>query len=183
MKRHNGANREIGDEEAEPHASLTPKQQQVLNLLLDHMTSKEIALALGISHHTVDQRIMIARKKLGANSRSELAVKYREMVRDEAGLYGQTVYEESYLAEPAIPMFQSASNEADEFLTLKDRNRSENHTIGQERKDIRVVPEVFEGRYGTLVRFGAILALTAFILLIGLAGLAMFGQLSEFFAS
>ena len=45
--------------------SLTDKQRAVLDLLIEHKTSKEISRIRGISHHTVDQPIMLARAKLG----------------------------------------------------------------------------------------------------------------------
>src|SRR6478752_3465006 len=53
-------------------AGLTAKQREVLDLLIEHKTSKEIARELGISPHTVDQRIQFAKEKLGASSRSEV---------------------------------------------------------------------------------------------------------------
>ncbi len=61
-------------------AGLTAKQRQVLDLLIEHKTSKEIARQLGISPHTVDQRIQFAKEKLGAASRNEAAAAYRNLV-------------------------------------------------------------------------------------------------------
>lgn len=52
---------------------LTAKQCEVLDLLIEHQTSKEISRKLGISPHTVDQRIMLARAKLNVGTRSEVA--------------------------------------------------------------------------------------------------------------
>lgn len=40
---------------------LTRKQRQVLDLLIEHKTSKEIARRLSISPHTVDQRTQFAK--------------------------------------------------------------------------------------------------------------------------
>ena len=69
------------DEEPGPRLSaLTDKQRQVLDLLIEYTTSKEIAKRLAISPHTVDQRIEFAKRKLGARSRQDLAVQYRQMV-------------------------------------------------------------------------------------------------------
>ena len=61
-------------------SGLTEKQRQVLDLLIDHKTSKEIARELRISPHTVDQRIQFAKDKLGARSRSDVAVIYRRLL-------------------------------------------------------------------------------------------------------
>lgn len=48
-------------------------QRACLKLVLQHATSKEIARQLGISPHTVDQRIKGAMAKLGARTRVEAA--------------------------------------------------------------------------------------------------------------
>ena len=43
----------------------------------------------------------------------------------------------------------------------------------------RVLPEMFDGPYGTLVRLGAIAFITMFLILIVLGGLTMYSQLSQ----
>ena len=75
-------------------AGLTAKQREVLDLLIEHKTSKEIARQLGISPHTVDQRIQFAKEKLGASSRSEVAQLYRRLIE----ICGQLTYQESRIA-------------------------------------------------------------------------------------
>src|SRR4051812_34554931 len=52
---------------------LTEGQRACLRMVLQHMSSKDIARALGISPHTVDQRIKLAMRRLGAASRVEAA--------------------------------------------------------------------------------------------------------------
>jgi hypothetical protein len=49
--------------------------------------------------------------------------------------------------------------------------------------DYRVVPELFDGRYGTLVRLSAIIASAVCLIIIVLGGLAIFSQLSEILAA
>ena len=78
-------------------SGLTDKQREVLDLLIEHKTSKEIARLLGISPHTVDQRIFFAKEKLGAASRNEAAAAYRRLV----DVSGRTTYENSRIAAPA----------------------------------------------------------------------------------
>ncbi|MEA3263660.1 MAG: helix-turn-helix transcriptional regulator [Pseudomonadota bacterium] len=70
-------------------ASLTDKQRAVLDLLIQHKSSKEIARALSISPYTVDQRIGAVRQKLRASNRSEVARAYSAllMICDESA-YG-----------------------------------------------------------------------------------------------
>ena len=50
---------------------LSDGEMMCLILAAEHMTSKEIARRLGISRHTVDQRMRKALRRLGARSRRE----------------------------------------------------------------------------------------------------------------
>ncbi len=56
---------------------LTSKQRDVLALVADNRTSKEIAVKLGISESAVNQRIEMVRARLGGLPRGELARLYR----------------------------------------------------------------------------------------------------------
>jgi DNA-binding CsgD family transcriptional regulator len=157
---------------------LTDKQREVLDLLIEHKTSKEIARLLGISPHTVDQRIFFAKEKLGAASRSEVAVVYRRLV----GISGRTTYEDSHIAGPA-PAAQSISGLlAGQVLGLRPQELSQPEGQALTELDFRVVPEWFDGRYGTLMRLSAIIAIAVFLVILVLGGLAIFSQLSEMMA-
>lgn len=57
---------------------LTHKQRDVLALVADNRTSKEIAARLGISESAVNQRIEMVRSRLGGLPRGELARLYRQ---------------------------------------------------------------------------------------------------------
>lgn len=57
---------------------LTEKQREVLALVADNRTSKEIAGLLGISESAVNQRIEMIRGRLGGIPRGELARLYRQ---------------------------------------------------------------------------------------------------------
>lgn len=57
---------------------LSEGQKECLRLVLKHMTSKEIARHLGISSHTVDQRLRYAIRILGARSRMQAALRLSE---------------------------------------------------------------------------------------------------------
>jgi DNA-binding CsgD family transcriptional regulator len=63
---------------------LTPKQRDVLALIADNRTSKEIAGLLGISESAVNQRIEMIRSRLGGLPRGELARLYRQEYGAEA---------------------------------------------------------------------------------------------------
>jgi DNA-binding CsgD family transcriptional regulator len=173
---------EMGREHSEIEfmlAGLTAKQREVLDLLIEHKTSKEIARELGISPHTVDQRIQFAKEKLGANSRSEVALLYRRLIE----ICGQLTYEDSCIAAPADIAESSPGTQAGPLSALTRRERAYPAQPRETEADYPVVPELFEGRYGTLIRLGAIIAIAVFLVILVLGGLAIFSQLSELMAA
>jgi DNA-binding CsgD family transcriptional regulator len=160
-------------------AGLTPKQREVLDLLIEHKTSKEIARQLGISPHTVDQRIQFAKEKLGAGSRSEVAQLYRRLVE----ICGQLTYEDSRIAAAAAEADNGPGTQAGPLTALARRERTYPDQPRETESDYPVVPELFEGRYGTLIRLGAIIAIAVFLVFLVLGGLAIFSTLSELMAA
>jgi len=160
-------------------AGLTAKQRQVLDLLIEHKTSKEIARALGISPHTVDQRIQFAKEKLGAGSRSEVALLYRRLIE----ICGQLTYQDSRIAASAEVTDNGSGTQAGPLSALRRRERTYPDQPRETEADYPVVPELFEGRYGTLIRLGAIIAIAVFLVILVLGGLAIFSQLSELMAA
>lgn len=153
-------------------SGLTAKQRQVLDLLIEHKTSKEIARHLGISPHTVDQRIQLAKEKLGAGNRNEAAALYRRLLE----ICGQMTYEESYVAGPwpVLDNPPGTQGPLPEFSSLRERARPVEGPVTHQ-----VVPELFEGRYGTLVRLAAIVVIAVFLVILVLGGLAILSQLSQ----
>jgi DNA-binding CsgD family transcriptional regulator len=173
---------EMGREHSEIEfmlAGLTAKQREVLDLLIEHKTSKEIARELGISPHTVDQRIQFAKEKLGASSRSEVALLYRRLIE----ICGQLTYEDSRIAASADLADNGPGTQAGPLSALRRRERTYPDQPRETEADYPVVPELFEGRYGTLIRLGAIIAIAVFLVILVLGGLAIFSQLSEMMAA
>lgn len=80
-------------------ARLTAGQRACLELVDDHATSKEIALRLGISRHTVDARLRNAMQTLGVLSRREAAVIWRAASGMEA--YQPFAYQPSQIENSA----------------------------------------------------------------------------------
>jgi DNA-binding CsgD family transcriptional regulator len=160
-------------------AGLTAKQREVLDLLIEHKTSKEIARELGISPHTVDQRIQFAKEKLGASSRSEVALLYRRLIE----ICGQLTYEDSGIAASPEMADNGPGTQAGPLSALRRRERTWSDQPRETEADYPVVPELFEGRYGTLIRLGAIIAIAVFLVLLVLGGLAIISQLSEMMAA
>lgn len=72
--------------------------KECLRLAAHHYTSKEIARKLGISKHTVDQRLRHATQQLGATSRYDAARRF-VMLESEtsASLYDPIIYNAPYL--------------------------------------------------------------------------------------
>lgn len=73
---------------------LTDGQKACLRMVYRHMSSKDIARTLGISPHTVDQRLRIAMRALGVGSRVEAA---RILVELEGGAYQSSLYQTPHL--------------------------------------------------------------------------------------
>ncbi len=171
--------------------SLTEKQRAVLDLLIEHKTSKEISRILGISHHTVDQRIMLARAKLGVATRGEVAQAYRRLVSDIARattIYVQSVYEFSDVAPPHDALHQPVREDTTErSLVPPSRQDALQKAVFRSSEALaepyhHVLPEMFYGPLGTYIRLGTIAVITMFLILIVMGGLAMFAQLSQIIA-
>ncbi len=58
--------------------ALTDKQREVIALVSEGLTSKEIARKLGVSESAVNQRIEVTRQRLGGMSRAQIARIYRQ---------------------------------------------------------------------------------------------------------
>jgi hypothetical protein len=168
----------------------------VLDLLIENKTSKEIARTLGISPYTVDQRIALARGKLGVSSRAELAAYYRQMRqrsgRSPSEMFGEPEGDEFGPGESdggAAPTLAASREPAHVREAAEDSARVGAISSGEGNFfptageiDHRVGPEVFEGGSGTLWRIGAIVA-TALLLVMTILGLfAIFDQLNDLLA-
>jgi len=81
---------------ADRMARLTPGQLDCLRLVDQHLSSKEIAAELGISPHTVDQRIRQALHILGVERRAQAA----RIVAQYSGPYQRLIHQSPYI-EPA----------------------------------------------------------------------------------
>lgn len=168
--------------------SLTDKQRAVLDLLIEHKTSKEISRILGISHHTVDQRIMLARAKLGVATRGEVAQAYRRLVADTAPIASiceRSVYDFSDVAPQLGTLHEPVREDTAEWFQPQPTRREGRPGAAFRGGEVlaepyhHVLPEMFDGPYGTYVRLGTIAVFAMFLILIVMGGLAMFAQLSQ----
>lgn len=162
---------------ADPFANLTAKQREVLDLLLEYKTSKEIARHLRISHHTVDQRIQFAKDKLGASTRSEAAVAYRRLLQLSEGM----TYEDSGIAAVALSTDDAAGDRAS-ATQPNSPNWTGSNAAEHAEADYQMVQGIFDGRFGTLTRLGAIFAIAVLLVLLVLGALGILTQLSQLMA-
>lgn len=157
-------------------AALTDKQRAVVDLLIEHQSSKEIARLLGISPHTVDQRIKSARARLGANSRAELARLYGR----RRSMYEESVYRFPEVAEPLVIAQESGRDQPVEpVFTLSDVSQFQMAAPWQGTPVRLSGLEALDNRFGIYGRIGAIVGLATTIALLLLAMMAVAETLSR----
>ena len=98
-------------------ARVTEGQRECLRMVLSHMSSKYIGRALGISSHTVDQRLKQAMRTLGASSRVEAA-------RRLAALEGAGAYQSLAHQSPDIDEGRNGA-----ALPVPDRGNGEKKDV------------------------------------------------------
>ena len=79
-------------------ARLTPGQLDCLRLVDQHLNSKEIAAELGISSHTVDQRVRQSLQILGVERRAQAA----RIVARYCGPYQRLIHQPPYIETGAL---------------------------------------------------------------------------------
>jgi len=105
--------------QARPHhvfETLTSRQHETLRLASQHLTSKQIALHLGVAPVTVDKRIEAVRAKLDSLPRSDLLRLYRDWL----GSYGQTIDDPIILGDDEPSHANSVSLPAEPTVSFYD---------------------------------------------------------------
>ena len=91
-------------------ARLSEGQRQCLAMVDRHLSSKEIALRLGISSHTVDQRVRQSLCILGVDRRGEAARMVASAMRtSEDPAYQRLIHQPPYIDEPPCPIHQEGA--------------------------------------------------------------------------
>jgi DNA-binding CsgD family transcriptional regulator len=156
-------------------AQLTGKQHEVLSLLLQHKTSKEIARDLGISPHTVEQRLRFAKDRLGVSRRGDLANAYRQLQQP----CDKPLYEEMRIETNALPLPQEGRpGERPERQPTQQLALAIAAADGP-LQDVSLVPAIMTGRNGALMRIAAIVGIAAAVITVSIGGLAVLEQLSR----
>lgn len=92
-----------------PVARLSPGQVEVLLLVDLHHSSKEIAARLGISPHTVDQRIRGALDKLGVERRGEAARMVAASLPSDDPTYQRLIHQSPHIDAAALARHQEGA--------------------------------------------------------------------------
>ena len=158
-------------------ATLTEKQREVLDLVLMHKSSKEIARMLEISPYTVDQRITAARQKLGSTTRGDLARSYSRL----KSLCEETAYGFPYVETDAFSLQQLGRDQlADPVFKLSDSAFVKMDAPWHDYPVSPVGLEAFDNRFGILGRVIVIPILAALMVLLVLSMLAIGETLTNF---
>ncbi len=160
-------------------ANLTAKQRECLHLVVLRKSSKEIARILNISKPAVDQRLVSARRVLGAATRDEAALIYARA----SGAYDRILYD-----PVGVPFDGSFSPEEpqDEYSgssMLEELSSPYDFDVSHE---VSVWPQILkepEGNWGIVQRIAIIVVLTIGILAIVLIGLSVSQSLSSLLAA
>ncbi|MFZ4381302.1 MAG: LuxR C-terminal-related transcriptional regulator [Sandarakinorhabdus sp.] len=129
---------------------LTEGERECLRLVFQHMTSKDIARQLGVSHHAVDMRLRNAIRKLDVDNRIDAA---RALIADEgisstesmATDYQPLIYQASELEENAgaVTFGSPASHRAGAaFLRSSDPNQLEPGSLARAPHSPQTRPDV-----------------------------------------
>lgn len=154
---------------------LSDKQREVLDRLILHQTSKEIARELGISHHTVEQRIRLSKEKLGIARRSDLATEYRRLLT----VCDKIAYKQFAIDPVALPLpkISGPVERTDPTIEANLQNTADREEKSE--KDVTLVPTIFQGRNGTLLKLGMIVAIAAATIIVAIGSLSMLELLSR----
>jgi len=161
------------DSESSPIAKLTAKQRDCLDLAVLGKSPGEIARILDISRSAVDQRLLSARRLLGASTRKEAALIYAKASGHcDLGL-GDSADDDPDITTRAKDRRSELSNPSDfEEVPIAYDAEAEG---AQSRKD-------FGGDWGRVQRVAIIVILAVGILAIVLIGLSVSQSLSRLFA-
>ena len=173
---------------------LTEKQCECLELVLGHLTSKQIAMQLGISPHTVNQRLDIARKTLGATTRLDAAVQYARLKgipeslvyhSDDDYKYQEisahcespppqrTVYDPVLLAHPGQVPVGIGTPDDSGVLILEDSSRQMRSAPWDQDAVLRPFAGTLAGTNETVRRLVMILGLSVLMMMVIILGIAL----------
>lgn len=156
--------------------SLSAKEREVLDHILEHKPLKVIAHDLGITLSAVDQRLKAARIKLNAADRNEAARTYAALLatcrKSTCGFEAVGTATEHLVVPTPEPAPRSSFQFQDSATFIVPAPWDGGSSQG-------AVPEVLDAKFGRLWRVAAIPIFAAIVVLIGLALVAMSQSLNE----
>lgn len=156
-------------------ASLTEKQVEVLELLIEHRSTKQIAQILKISPSAVDKRLYGAADRLGESDRRKLARHYLELKATCKKHTGES----SHLELPhSLPHSPGRDTEATGHFTFNDASSFTSFAPWTEDHRLPYL-EKLDTRAGRLGRLAVIAATAVVIALLLLASLAIARTLGD----
>jgi len=161
---------------------LTEKQREVLALVADNRTSKEIARIIGVSESAVNQRIESVRRLSGGLGRAELARLWREQDGPPGTeptcnpLTGQS----SQLTDTYLIGDEAAAGRLP-FGTATPEAATGSHRPADDRpltKPLSVLPAVLDGPQGAFHRLALVAVMAAAIMVIAVSALTIVDTLA-----
>lgn len=156
---------------------LTEKQREVLALVADNRTSKEMARVLGISESAVNQRIEAIRRLADGAPRAELARLWRE---HGAGALDPTCKpltgQSSCMADSGAFGEEDGAGRKPDGTATTSVPAPGSHQLAIDRSSI--VPAALDGPQGTFHRLVLVVVMAAGLLTMGLAGLSIVENLA-----
>ena len=156
--------------------SLSDKQREVLDLVVARKSSKEIARILGISKHTVDQRITLARQKYGAANRNELVSQYLAA----GAICDRVAYDPAQVPKSFFPHDSEGEGEqSGPIFSVADIAGFTSPFAGNEFSPLAHPLATLDRKFGIFGRLGAIGLLAALLAVSLVAMLSMAQTLSD----
>jgi DNA-binding CsgD family transcriptional regulator len=170
-----------GREDGGGFQSLTTKQCEVLGLLAENRTTKEIAARLQVSDSAVNQRIEPLRQRFGGITRAELARRYRDYLACRESEACKAFTGKSF----QLPSMDSGAQVADRDgrpgrFEFRDSMTFE-HGPPWHEPAREIVPRLLDGKHAVWVRGIAILLLLVLIIAALVLGLTAAQVLTETF--
>ncbi len=155
---------------------ITDKQAEVLDLLANNRTSKEMAFTLGLSEPAVNRRIEAVRLRLGGIARAELARRYRDWAATQDMVSAPRPLKSNEtpcveianqilpLAETGIPETEKPRDDEGGPKAFEDPIAMAVEPPWKDWKEPRIVPRVLDGENATLTRGATIVILLVAII-------------------
>lgn len=148
----------------EDRTALSERQEQVLCLINQRLTIKEIASELGISETRVNQHIDTLKRRLGVNTHRELAARYQELLAPLTPDPFRKPTERKTQLSDGNEARSTLMRVADGGLALADVNAFSIEAPWAKASEPRVVPPVLDGKNAVLLRLAVVAAMVFGIL-------------------